>query len=224
MQLVIDLGAHALSGLRELIAAGYVKKHSTIFCLEANPYIAGEVFRRNIVQRIMRDNKGLDIEYLNLAVGDKSGLVNVNCGFYGFAAKNYNITSKKSIKDALVAFYLLVLKKRNLIGQHSNILLNPPTKVLGIDNSNYKKRFVPSISISSLIAELINIDKFQEKKSELDLLVKMDIEGAEYDVLESLVNSDLKISDLKTLTFLIEWHPSYFEDKDLINWLKEYDS
>lgn len=215
MQLVIDLGAHALSGLRELIATGYVKKHSTIFCLEANPYIAGEVFRRNIVQRIMRDNKGLDIEYLNLAVGDKSGIVNVNCGFYGFAAKNYNITSKKSIKDALVAFYLLVLKKRNLIGQHSNTLLNPPTKVLGIDNSNYKKRFVPSISISSLISELINIEKFQDK-SELDLLVKMDIEGAEYDVLESLANSDLIIPDLKTITFLIEWHPSYFEDKNLI--------
>ena len=36
------------------------------------------------------------------------------------------------------------------------------------------------------------------------------------DVLESLANSDLIIPDLKTITFLIEWHPSYFEDKKLI--------
>ena len=113
MQLVIDLGAHALSGLRELIATGYVKKNSTIFCLEANPYIAGEVFRRNIVQRLMNTNKGLDIEYLNLAVGNKSGIINVNCGFYGFAAKNYKITygQMTQSKKVLIDHRFLAFKK-----------------------------------------------------------------------------------------------------------------
>lgn len=212
MQLVIDLGAHALSGLRELISTGYVKNNSNIFCLEANPYIAGEVFRRNIVQRLMNANKGLEIEYLNLAVGEKSGLIKVNCGFYGFTPTNYKLNSKKSIKDALVAFYLLVLKKRNFIGQHSNTLKEPPTSFLGIDKSNYKMRSVPSISLENLITEILNMDNFIDQK-EIDLLIKMDIEGAEYNVLESLAESDLKLPDLKSITLLVEWHPGYFENK-----------
>ena len=56
------------------------------------------------------------------------------------------------------------------------------------------------------------MDNFIDRK-EIDLLIKMDIEGPEYNVLESLAESNLKLPDLKSITLLVEWHPGYFENK-----------
>lgn len=94
----------------------------------------------------------------------------------------------------------------NGTGQGSNILLNPPNKDIEWGhNLNYLKDFieVECIDFAKFINSVCNPGDY--------ILIKMDIEGAEFDVLDSLI---IKI-DLSIINEIyVEFHERFFEDID----------
>lgn len=98
-------------------------------------------------------------------------------------------------------------------GQGSNILYNPPSldKQWG-HNLNYID--------NEILVESIDFVKFiKEKCSENDyVLIKMDIEGSEFMVLDSIIQSDVIkiIGDI-----YVEFHERFFEEQDVYKHKKE---
>lgn len=91
-------------------------------------------------------------------------------------------------------------------GQGSNILLQPPEKdIVHTHTFTWEKETVNCFDLSSFIKNLKDIDI---------LVIKMDIEGSEFDVLKKIINDEtyFDINDM-----YVEFHERFFIDK-----LEEY--
>lgn len=92
------------------------------------------------------------------------------------------------------------------VSQGSNILDNPPTYDKQWKNNFYYSQheyFVDSIDFSKFLFDIATVDDF--------LVIKMDIEGSEFDVIESMIetNSYKLVSD-----FYCEFHERFFDPED----------
>lgn len=84
-------------------------------------------------------------------------------------------------------------------GQGSNILLNPPSKdIVHTHTFTWKEETVNSFDLSEFIMSLEDVDR---------LVIKLDIEGSEFDVLKKIINdgSYKKINDI-----YVEFHERFF--------------
>lgn len=122
---------------------------------------------------------GFKINHLNSAVSNNNGNIKVNCAM---SPEGDSFTN-----------------------QGSNILKNPPNRdkvyggVFNYDNS--KEFTVNTINFSEFLKKVANKEDF--------VLVKMDIEGSEFDVLDSLIESD----DFKLIDEIyVEFHERFFDD------------
>ena len=133
---------------------------------------------------------GYNITHLNKAVYNQEGTISVNCS-----------------KDDGGPY------ADGHFSQGSNILLDPPDY-----DHVYKGGF--TYQEEDVIVESINFSKFlRENITEDDfVVVKMDIEGAEYEVLPSMIadGSHKLIND-----FYCEFHERFFEPKSKYKILKE---
>jgi FkbM family methyltransferase len=122
---------------------------------------------------------GFKINHLNSALSNNNGNIKVNCAM---SPEGDSFTN-----------------------QGSNILKNPPSrdKVYGgIFNYDNSKEFtVNTINFSEFLKKVTNEEDF--------VLIKMDIEGSEFDVLDSLIESgDFKLID----EIYVEFHERFFDD------------
>lgn len=97
--------------------------------------------------------------------------------------------------------------------QGSNILNNPPSvdKVYGgIFNYNDGDRIINTIDFSDFLKRVYDSSEF--------VLVKMDIEGSEFGVLDSLIES----GNFKLINEIyVEFHERFFDDQELYSKKKE---
>lgn len=126
-------------------------------------------------------NQGFDIKHFNAAVSDKRGFVDVNCA---------------------VAYYYDESEEGSFTSQASNILSVPPnpSPLTRYDNNIHKVR---SIDFSEFIKQVASPEDF--------VLIKMDIEGSEFEVLDKLIydNNLIYINDIH-----IEFHEHFFKDRE----------
>ena len=153
---------------------------------------------------------------MNLAVRGKNGFVEINsCIVDNDKFSRYGNGFKKS-------YELLKFKVKNLIKSilkiqsntyvASNILEKPPQND-GDRSFSYKSSLVPTLTL----AEITNyaLEKISSEDKIVDLLIKMDIEGAEFEALEKFIDIFPKsplVNKLKSTTFYIEWHERMFDD------------
>lgn len=133
---------------------------------------------------------GYNITHFNKAVYNKDGTINVNCS-----------------KDDGGPY------ADGHLSQGSNILLDPPDY-----DHVYKGGF--TYQEEEVIVDTVNFSKFLKDNVTQDdfVLVKMDIEGAEFDVLPLLIEDEsYKLID----DFYCEFHERFFEPKSKYKKLKE---
>ena len=128
-------------------------------------------------------SKGYNITHYNKAVYDIDGTINVNC----------SIDEGGPYADGHFS-------------QGSNVLINPPEYDYVYKGSfNYQKDEVKvdSINFSKFIKETVNKNDF--------VVVKMDIEGAEFPVIPKLIHDEtIHLID----KFYCEFHERFFEPKN----------
>ena len=137
-------------------------------------------------------DSGLNITHINKAVSDKKSIVKINCA----KAEYYDETDVTSFTS-----------------QASNILINRPDDCSGRELFyDELENQVESIDFSEFIKEKVTIDDF--------VVVKLDIEGSEFDVIDKLIEKDI----LKYINEIyIEFHPHFFEDSNFyIKKIEEY--
>ena len=126
-------------------------------------------------------NQGFDIKHFNAAVSDSRGTVDVNCA---------------------MAYYYDESEEGSFTSQGSNILNDRPTPSPMTQYATHTYK-VKSIDFSRFIREIVSPDDF--------VLIKMDIEGSEFGVLDKLIcdNNIHYISDI-----FVEFHEHFFDDKE----------
>jgi FkbM family methyltransferase len=128
---------------------------------------------------------GLNIKYFNNAISDTTEIVKVNCA-----------TSDKWDGSTI----------GSSTSQASNILMSPPDNCSGKELDYKNVSLVNSIDFSNFIKTFF-------KKSDF-IVVKLDIEGSEFNVLDKLIESN-NIDYINE--FYIEFHPHFFKDINLYN-------
>ena len=130
---------------------------------------------------------------------------NFQITFYPIAVSNYTgYTEINCAKEFGVEEY---------VNQGSNILSNPPScdKVYG-GVFDYTKVPVKSIRLVDFIKDLSGGKKFGE------LVVKLDIEGSEFDVIEDLIQTET----YKYINHLyVEFHERFFDDVEYKTYQKQ---
>lgn len=125
--------------------------------------------------------QGFNINHLNLGVSNCNTSIKVNCAM---SPENDSFTN-----------------------QGSNILKNPPSRdkvyggVFNYDDNN--ESIVNTINFSEFLKSVVKSDE------ENFILIKMDIEGSEFDVLDSLIESGY----FKLINEIyVEFHERFFDD------------
>ncbi|MFM7382569.1 MAG: FkbM family methyltransferase [Microcystaceae cyanobacterium] len=199
MKIFIDGGTNLFQGLTQFHGQFHFDSTWQIYCFEANP----ETYQMAL-KRIPSWLQPLNFQVLNQALADQAGTVTVNCA---------------SADDSCMQYYDGVLWKnlarrgvgkiRRLMGisphtnQGSNILEKPPERH-GDHIFRYKPYTVEAIDLGALV------ESFAPQQPE-KLIIKLDIEGAEFQVLDRLFQSPgiHLISEM-----YVEFHERYFQEKE----------
>jgi FkbM family methyltransferase len=173
-KIFFDCGTHLFQGFNQFSQKYSIDQDWECYCFEANP-ITYQMSKSNYFDLL---NQGFDIKHFNVAVTDKRGFVDVNCG---------------------VAYFYDESEEGSFTSQASNILKNPPNPPLLCYDENIHK--VRSIDFSDFMKQVTSPDDF--------VLIKMDIEGSEFSVLDKLIydNNLLYINNIH-----IEFHEHFFDD------------
>ena len=215
----LDFGSHLLEGFNQFLDLNLI--NSTFDCLsfEANPYI----FAKCLTNKFPESRRRVSSLYLiNCAISGNSPdsgfvrFINLNsCRVEGYQAINpkFNglggliFNQARSIKKFIkkIFFNKENLNKQNVIDtQASNILAKPPLTDFGFTFA-YDIEKVVAIDIIELLSALQNPS---------EIVIKMDIEGAEFAALKSLLNNITLLSfHPSILKIYIEWHERFFEDQ-----------
>jgi FkbM family methyltransferase len=199
MKVFIDGGTNLFQGLTQFHDQFHFDPTWQIYCFEANP----ETYQVAL-KRIPQWLQPLNFQFFNQALADQAGTVTVNCA---------------SADDSCMQYYDGVLWKnlarrgvgriRRLLGisphtnQGSNILEKPPESH-GDHIFRYKPYTVEAIALGEFVESLVQ----QEPEK---LIIKLDIEGAEFQVLDQLFQSPAihHISDM-----YVEFHERYFQEEE----------
>jgi FkbM family methyltransferase len=180
-KIFIDCGTHNFQGFREFSKKYNIDSEWKCYCFESNPITYKQ--SKKYYDELTRF--GYNINHYNNAVYIENSTIKVNCSLdCGGNISNFDEYSN----------------------QGYNILKSPPStdKVYG-GNFLYTSEevYVDSIDFSNFISEQCNKDDF--------VLIKMDIEGAEFEVLEHIIENDT----YKLINEIYcEWHDRFFENQD----------
>jgi hypothetical protein len=221
MQLVIDLGAHHLEGVIKLLEEQLIKEDSHIISVEANPITFSAALANGKIEKFR--NKYIHLssfQYVNCAAGPKTGFVSFNLS--AVVTDNY-----KRIRQPLLRSYFsikryLLSRIKNIVMRHpitytsqgSNILVLPPKRD-GDHAFSYTTQVVPMFTIMDITQYMFS--QFSSSDSQLDVVFKIDIEGAEFEALESFLSSICQVgllAKINTACFYIEWHERFFDDQN----------
>lgn len=114
------------------------------------------------------------------------------------AYKNlYHLNKAVSTEDGFIE---VNIDKNNIISQGTNILKNPPS-VDGVVTFNWFKQ---------IKVECIDLVKFIDQRMFDYCVVKLDVEGAEFEILEKLISTNVvsKIDEL-----YVEFHERFFKEE-----------
>lgn len=214
----LDFGAHLLEGFNQFLELNIID--STYHCLsfEANPHI----FAKCLVDKLPESRlKVSSLFLINCAVSGKSpnskftNLINLNScrvvsqtkGMNSKDLRSFTLSQARAIREFLkrIFYSKKILIEQNVIAtQASNILNNPPETDFGFTFA-YDTEKVAAIDIVDILKTLENPQ---------EVIIKMDIEGAEFLALESLL-SNLESIPFNTskLKIYIEWHERFFKDQ-----------
>lgn len=181
MKIFYDLGTHLFEGLKEFDKHYHFDSDWKIYCFEANPY----TYKR--AQAILETDewlKGLDIEFINAAVSDTDGTTTIDC-YYDDNEKDYTDVGSNNFNLKTSYFTTIWPEIYENMGQ------------------NYCSSVeVPTVDFSSFI------DKHTTYGDEV--VVKMDIEGAEFATLTNMVNNH---THTLTKNMFIEWHERFWPEE-----------
>lgn len=176
----LDCGTFVGEGLDHFIPLFNMDESWIIKTFEANPI----TFEHN-----KNNQKYNYVEYVNMAVSDRDGIVELNLE-----------TSDNSFCSSPEA------------SQGSSIIpiseWNPWKESL--NNDNTRKHFYKKVSVNCFDLSKYIKDNFALTDN---LIIKMDIEGAEYQVLQKMINDNT--IDYVTEIF-IEFHSNYFENLNVV--------
>lgn len=180
-KIFVDCGTHLFQGFNEFQKKYNINSSWYCYCFEANPI----TFEKSKDEYKKLIDIGYEISHYNKAVYNKNTKVKINC----------SLECGQSGTDPSL-----------YTNQGSNILECPPSydkDYGGIFEYTTNEIFVEAIDFSEFISKICNKDDF--------VLVKMDIEGSEFDVISSLIenNSYKLIND-----FYCEWHERFFENRE----------
>lgn len=176
----IDCGTHCFQGFKDFANRYNIDSNWDCYCFEANPFTYNE--SKKYYNELI--SSGYNISHYNRAVSNKVGKIKVNC----------SLEWDKDPND-----------KESYFNQGSNILDNPPNWEQCV-NRNYdyisNDVFVDCEDFSSFILNNCSLDDY--------VLIKMDIEGSEFDVLSSLIetNAYKLINEI-----YCEWHHRFFDNQ-----------
>lgn len=227
----LDFGAHLLQGLNQFIDLKIIDKDHHCLSFEANPYI----FSRCLTEVLPESRKRVASLYLlNCAItGRQSGknfsrLTKLNsCRVEShvhsdrksdrFVIKVRNTLRKirRKTNELLHGVEKIEKKKQlenTIATMASNILLAPPATDSGHVFS-YQTEKVGALRV---------IDVLNSLESPGEVVIKMDIEGAEFLALQDLLDNINSISiKPENIKIYIEWHERFFEDIDQFSSLRK---
>ena len=182
--LFIDCGTHLFQGFEEFSRLYNIDESWECHSFEANPI----TFEKSQLKYSFLSKK-FNIQHYNKAVASYDGEVKINCqnvkgnvdGCTGFTSQGSNILSDE------------ILPKR--------VFDRPRDKSWEFEYKE-EETFVKAVNFSKFLNKTANKDDY--------VVVKMDIEGAEYDVLDDLIKS----KSYKLINKLhCEFHSRFFENK-----------
>jgi FkbM family methyltransferase len=180
-KIFIDCGTHCFQGFNQFVEKYNIDSTWECYCFEANPITYKK--SKNEYEKLISNR--FNISYFNKAVYNKNDQIKVNCSLeWDNDPKN-------------------ILSYSN---QGSNVLDTPPSMEECV-NRNYEYNnqdvLVESINFSEFILNHCNFDDY--------VLIKMDIEGSEFNVLNSLIDTE----SYKLINEIYcEWHHRFFEDRN----------
>jgi FkbM family methyltransferase len=196
MNVFIDCGTNLFQGLTSFHQRLHFDRNWKIYCFEANP----ETFAA-ASKKIPQWLRPLDLQFRNEAVSIRAGTTTVNCASNDDSCMQYydGVYWKNFLRRAFG-------KARRVLGvsphtnQGSNILATPPANVDG-HVFRYRKHEVPTMRLSDLVLQVAR------EQQPATIVVKLDIEGAEFEVLPDLFASQAaaRISEL-----YVEFHERFF--------------
>jgi len=203
MKMFIDCGTANFSGLIHFNTLYlFTPANYKIYCFEANPITYKSY-------PIPNKLKHLNIEHKNLAVSNETGEVTVNCCEVEHDNLSRYPLYARGIYRLRFALAKLLGKYPAFTAQGSNILTKPPASD-GDSKFKYVKYEVGSVRLSDFILE--NKDEYEQ------IIIKMDIEGAEFAVLDDLIaNNSYKYIN----KMYCEFHERFFDKPDLYTEKKE---
>jgi FkbM family methyltransferase len=138
-------------------------------------------------------------QFFNQAVAVGEGTVNVNCA--DVESDSYQRLGKViRLYSKLKFFIYRLINSKRFTSQGSNILVKPPLKD-GDHRFRYKVYEVEKFDIAAWL--------FMHQNKYKNIIIKMDIEGAEFDVLERMLELNLFCSIKK---IYVEFHERFFDD------------
>jgi hypothetical protein len=218
----IDCGAHLLQGFNQFLDHKLIDGEFHCFSIEANPYI----FARCLSEALPESRKKVaSLHLLNCAVSGKSldkdfeRLITLNsCRVEShihqdpksatFLRKFRNFIRKlrQAVAERIYGRANIGKKKQlenTVATMASNILKKPPSSDSGYSFS-YETERVASI-------RLIEILKYLENP--IEVVVKVDIEGAEFFALQDLIDNIHQIPfEGSILKIYVEWHERFYDD------------
>jgi hypothetical protein len=220
----LDFGAHLLQGFNQFLDLEIIDATFNCLSFEANPYIFAECLATKVPES---RSKVSSLHLINCAISgstsasDFSRLINLNsCRVEShqiFDPKSDRLSRKiqNQLRRARKAFKKKFFNEEALIERDklnnviatmaSNILHTPP-----ISDSGYSFAYETEKVIAVDIFEILkSVDSPQE------IVIKMDIEGAEFFALQSLlVNISLLPFNPSILKIYIEWHERFFDSPE----------
>ncbi|MGL5033633.1 MAG: FkbM family methyltransferase, partial [Microcystaceae cyanobacterium] len=200
MNIFIDGGTNIFQGLSSFNQNLQFDENWKIYCFEANP----ETYAR-ATKRVPAWLQNLDFKLFNQAISDSNGFVNVNCASSDDSCMHYYEGSLwKNHALRIIGKIRRTLKISPYRNQGSNILENPPAND-GDHIFRYKTIQVPSVRLSDFVQNIIETEKPEK------IIVKLDIEGAEFSVLDDLFSTPA-VTEINEL--YVEFHERFFKGQE----------
>jgi Methyltransferase FkbM domain len=220
----LDFGAHLLQGFNKFLDLEIIDATFNCLSFEANPYIFAECLATKISESRSRVSS---LHLINCAISggthnqDFGRIIDLNScrveSHHFLDPKSYRISRKlqNQLRKARKAFKAKffdkeVLDKKakldNVIStMASNILNTPPLSDSGYTFA-YETEKVIAVDVIEILSSLVSPE---------EIVIKMDIEGAEFVALQSLLrNIDLLPYHPSVLKIYIEWHERFFNEHE----------
>lgn len=178
MKIFYDLGTHLFEGLEEFNKTYNFDNTWKIYCFEANPYTYKLAQQKLETEEWLQN---LNIEFINAAVSDTTSTTTIDC-YYDNNVKDYTDVGSNNF---------------NLKNDYFSTVWPDMYKEMGDKYCSTVE--VPTVCFSEFIDQHTNYGD--------EVIVKMDIEGGEFDTLTKMINDN---THTLAKQMYIEWHERFW--------------